>query len=74
MIDLVLINYHKHSVLQFVIFRPVDPYGFVRDDNFDYKTYEEFESEYSAVLSRRSRRWKEAMKKDKFRHDRKSMS
>ena len=53
-------------------FSPIDAYGFVREDDFDYKSHEEFESEYLVVLSRRSMRWDKEMKKDKYQHDRKS--
>ncbi|KAL7845843.1 hypothetical protein AOLI_G00240350 [Acnodon oligacanthus] len=35
----------------------VDPYGFERSHDFDYKTYEELMSEYLAVLTRRSIKW-----------------
>ncbi|XP_030636595.1 growth hormone-regulated TBC protein 1-A [Chanos chanos] len=35
----------------------VDPYGFERSDDFDYESYEEFMSEYLAVLTRRSIKW-----------------
>ena len=35
----------------------VDPYGFLRADDFDYKTYDEFMSNYLAVLVRRKGQW-----------------
>ena len=57
----------------FFICSEIGPYGFVRENDFDYKSYEEFQSEYLVVLSRRSMRWKKEMKKEKFKHDRKSM-
>ena len=56
-----------------IFFSDTDPYGFVREDDFDYKSYEEFESEYLSILTRRSMRWKKVMTKEKFRHDRRSM-
>ena len=34
-----------------------DEYGFVRPENFDYKEYERFMSEYLGVLSRRRQKW-----------------
>ena len=43
----------------------------MRKDDFDYKTYEQFESEYLVVLSRRTMRWEKKMKiTDKFKHNR----
>nr|CAB3250948.1 growth hormone-regulated TBC protein 1-A-like [Phallusia mammillata] len=37
----------------------IDAYGFKRGEDFDYKSYENFESEYLAVLARRMKRWNE---------------
>ncbi|XP_005107894.1 growth hormone-regulated TBC protein 1 [Aplysia californica] len=36
----------------------VDPYGFERPEEFDFKTYEQFMSTYLSVLARRASRWK----------------
>ncbi|CAB4036857.1 Hypothetical predicted protein [Paramuricea clavata] len=35
----------------------VDQYGFEREDDFDYETYEKFMSEYLVVLTRRAVKW-----------------
>ncbi|XP_062866667.1 growth hormone-regulated TBC protein 1-A [Trichomycterus rosablanca] len=35
----------------------LDPYGFERSNDFDYESYEEFMSEYMAVLTKRSIKW-----------------
>ncbi|XP_028405595.1 growth hormone-regulated TBC protein 1-A-like [Dendronephthya gigantea] len=35
----------------------VDQYGFQREDDFDYETYERFMSEYLVVLARRAVKW-----------------
>ncbi|XP_076805568.1 growth hormone-regulated TBC protein 1-like [Clavelina lepadiformis] len=40
----------------------VDPYGFERGNDFDYKAFENFESEYLAVLARRTIKWDKMMK------------
>nr|XP_026689407.1 growth hormone-regulated TBC protein 1-A-like [Ciona intestinalis] len=40
----------------------VDPHGFERGDDFDYATYEQFESEYLTVLAHRTMRWDKMMK------------
>ena len=41
---------------------PVDEYGFHRPDDFDYKSYEDFMSNYLRVLARRASRWDRFMK------------
>ena len=38
-------------------FSNIDQYGFVRPEDFDYKEYEKFMSEYSIVLTRRRKKW-----------------
>lgn len=43
----------------------VDEYGFVRAEDFNYKSYENFFSEYTAVLARRAARWEKLMKNGK---------
>ena len=35
----------------------MDEYGFEREDDFDYETYERFMSEYLIVLTRRAVKW-----------------
>jgi len=35
----------------------VDPYGFARPEDFDFKSYEKFMTSYLSVLARRSSRW-----------------
>ena len=35
----------------------VDEYGFERPDDFDYKAYETFMTQYMGVLTRRAMRW-----------------
>lgn len=40
----------------------IDPYGFKRKSEFDYAQYQEFMSEYLAVLARRSMRWSDLMR------------
>ena len=40
----------------------MDPYGFERGNDFDYKAFENFESEYLAVLARRTIKWDKMMK------------
>ncbi|XP_028294239.1 growth hormone-regulated TBC protein 1-A [Gouania willdenowi] len=40
----------------------VDPYGFVRSDDFDYDSYEELMSDYLAVLTRRAIKWSKLLK------------
>ena len=39
------------------IFSEFDYYGFQRDENFDFVQFEEFQSEYLAVLAHRAKRW-----------------
>ncbi|CAG5119981.1 unnamed protein product [Candidula unifasciata] len=36
----------------------VDPYGFLRSEEFDFDSYEEFMSSYLSTLARRASRWK----------------
>ncbi|CAH1782222.1 unnamed protein product, partial [Owenia fusiformis] len=36
----------------------IDTYGFQRSESFDYTTYEEFMSDYLAVLARRAGKWR----------------
>ena len=43
----------------------VDAYGFERPDDFDYASYEEFMSDYLAVLARRASRWSHYLNKQK---------
>ncbi|XP_071397490.1 growth hormone-regulated TBC protein 1-A [Centroberyx affinis] len=40
----------------------VDPYGFMRSEDFDYESYEELMSEYLVVLTRRSIKWSKLLK------------
>uniref|UniRef100_H2ZAZ7 Rab-GAP TBC domain-containing protein n=1 Tax=Ciona savignyi TaxID=51511 RepID=H2ZAZ7_CIOSA len=40
----------------------IDPHGFERSDNFDYVSYEIFESEYLGVLAHRAKRWNQIIK------------
>ncbi|KAK6195609.1 hypothetical protein SNE40_001000 [Patella caerulea] len=42
----------------------VDGYGFKRTEDFDYKDYEEFMSQYLSVLARRASRWKDIVGTD----------
>ncbi|XP_015113809.1 growth hormone-regulated TBC protein 1 [Diachasma alloeum] len=40
-------------------FSNVDEYGFERPSDFDYRSYEEFMSEYLKVLAKRAKKWSE---------------
>lgn len=46
-------------------FSKVDEYGFERANNFDYKTHENFMSQYIRTLAKRAKRWQEL--NDKFK-------
>lgn len=37
--------------------RAIDQYGFERTEDFDFKSYEAFMTEYLAVLARRMAKW-----------------
>ena len=39
----------------------MDQYGFEREDDFDYETYEKFMSEYLVVLTRRAVKWEKVV-------------
>lgn len=47
----------KITLLVFVFFSEVDEYGFERPHDFDYKTYEDFMSEYLKVLAKMAKKW-----------------
>ena len=38
-------------------FSPIDEYGFKRPEDFDYRTYDNFMTEYLPVLVRRGQKW-----------------
>ena len=40
-----------------------DEYGFIRPEDFDYETHEEFMSSYLRVLVRRGQKWEKLLKK-----------
>lgn len=42
--------------------REIDQYGFERDDDFDYESYESFMAEYLSVLARRLSKWEKYLK------------
>ena len=44
------------------LFREIDQYGFEREQDFDYESYEAFMSEYLRVLARRMAKWEKLMK------------
>lgn len=48
-------------------FSKVDEYGFERADNFDYQTYENFMSQYIRTLAKRSKRWEDLSRSDKYK-------
>ena len=50
------IKYWEHF-----FYSKVDQYGFEREDDFDYETYERFMSEYLVVLTRRAVKWEKVV-------------
>ena len=69
--DFVCILYSQY----FVLFSDVDRYGFERGEDFDYESYEEFMSEYLAVLTRRLVKWEKLLKsEDRVNRSRKGIA
>lgn len=50
----------------------VDEYGFKRDCNFDYATYDSIMTNYYKVLTKRRMKWQSLMKNPPNFHDKKS--
>lgn len=48
-------------------FSKIDEYGFERQENFDYKSYETFISRYIGVLAKRAKRWQDLKPIDKYK-------
>lgn len=48
-------------------FSKVDEYGFERPESFDYKTYEHFMSQYIRTLAKRSKRWEDLSRNDRYK-------
>ncbi|XP_046669084.1 growth hormone-regulated TBC protein 1-A-like isoform X2 [Homalodisca vitripennis] len=46
-------------------FSKVDEYGFIRSDDFDYDTYEDFMSGYLKVLATRAKKWAALLRRGK---------
>ena len=44
-------------------FSPIDEYGFKRPEDFDYRTYDDFMTEYLPVLVRRGHKWDKMLSK-----------
>lgn len=55
------ITNHKYL---FLIHSDVDEYGFKRPENFDYKAYEQFMSNYLKTLAKRRKRWEEILEEN----------
>lgn len=53
-------------------FSDVDEYGFKRDENFDYKSYENIMSNYYTVLTNRRMKWQSYLKNPAILHNNKS--
>ena len=47
-------------------FSKVDGYGFERNEDFDYKTYENFMEKYISVLARRAAKWETLVENKTF--------
>lgn len=47
-------------------FSKVDGYGFERNEDFDYKAYEDFMEKYISVLARRAAKWEALVENKTF--------
>lgn len=64
-------------VLRFFLFiiylsSTVDEYGFKRDEDFDYKSYDNIMSSYYTVLTRRRMKWQQYLKNPSVLHNNRS--
>ena len=55
-------SHHSHHHTMSSNFSQQDEYGFLRPEDFDYKEYEAFMSDYLGVLTRRRQKWDQLVK------------
>jgi len=71
---IVVVDHVFHNMLLTLLHcSKVDAYGFERNEEFDYETFEKFEEAYIPVLMRRLQRWNEKLEdgqKTKLKPDR----